>query len=109
MPLSAGTPGRSEFSHGRGYVADPLSNFQSNRQILPWAEGEDKKDQKRDEIARLRLDATNSQENVFPDQYYVQGNPDAFGPGPALVQEAPNIPAGVLPQPIYRTGVYREE
>ena len=108
MALSSGTPGRSEFSHGRGYVADPQSDFQSARSILPFGQGQDKKDQMRDRIAMNRLDATNSQEVAIPDNYYALGNPDAFGPGPALVQEKINRPAGVLPQPVYRTGVNRE-
>lgn len=108
MALKAGTPGRSEFSHGRGYVPDPRSDFQTGRSTLPWAQGEDKKDQKRDEIAHLRLDGTNNAENVIPDMYYVEGNPDAFGPGPALVQEDVNRPVGALPLPIWRYGVNRE-
>jgi hypothetical protein len=102
------TPGRSEFSPGRGYVPDPRSDFQQGRQNLPFAEGPDKKDMVRDEIARKRTDPTNSQEVIFPDMYYAEGNPDQFGPGPALVQEPVNRPVGVVPQPVWRYGVARE-
>lgn len=109
MALAAGgTPGRSEMSHGKGMMAHPQSDFQSNR-VLPFQEGEDRHDLVNRYRAELRLDPTNSAEVLEPDMYTVEGNPDMFGPEPAMIQEDVHRPAGAIPLPIYRTGVYREE
>jgi hypothetical protein len=90
-------------------MTEPKSDYQSYRGPFPWSTGEDRRDQQNDYIAHLRSDATNANEVIIPDNYYVPGNPDAFGPNPPMVQEDPNRPAGAIPLPIYRTGVYREE
>lgn len=105
MPLSSGRPGRSEFSHGKGKYANPNSDF--TRAELPWGPGEDKRDVHLQRQAELRYDATNEFETI-EDMYVAKGNPDAFGPGPELVQERPLRPSGSYKQPIVRTGVDRE-
>ena len=108
MPLLSGaTPGRSQFSSGKGRFTEPRSDFQSQRS-LPWPVGEDKHDVELEYRAQQRTDPTNNMEAILPDMLYVEGNPDQFGPGPALVQEAPNRPSGPLPQPRYRYGVNRQ-
>lgn len=94
-------------SHGKGRMTEPKSDFQSNRSF-PWQPGEDKRDLVNEYAAQKRIDPTNTTEIIIPDSYYVEGNPDTFGPNPALVQEAPNRPQQAIPLPVYRTGVYRQ-
>lgn len=107
QPLSSGRPGRSEFSHGDGAYPHPESDYQSQRALV-FGQIEDKHDAVRDYRAQKRLDATNPLESV-EDMLYVAGNPDAFGPGPALVKEKKRTPSGNYPQPKYRYGVNRQE
>ena len=106
--LQPGTQPGSEYSYGQGLACDLRSDFQSQR-VLPWAVGEDSHDMLNEYRASLRLDATNPQENLYPDMYFALGNPDAFGPAPALVQEEVNRPKGAIPRPFYRYGVNRQE
>ena len=106
--LQPGTQPGSEYSYGQGLACDLRSDFQSQR-VLPWAVGEDSHDMLNEYRASLRLDATNPQENLYPDMYFALGNPDAFGPAPALVQEEVNRPRGAIPRPFYRYGVNRQE
>lgn len=105
MPLSSGRPGRSEFSHGKGKFANP--NSDATRAELKWAPGEDKRDVHLRRQAELRFDATNEFETI-EDMYVAKGNPDAFGPGPELVQEQAVRPSGAYRQPNLRIGVDRE-
>lgn len=108
MPLKSGRPGRSEMSHGKGLVKNPLSDYQSFRNdVLPFGEGQDKTDLNRDYMEQKRTDAT-VPDDVFEDMLELEGNPDAFGPGPKLVQEDANRPSGSAPQPKLRTGVIRQ-
>jgi hypothetical protein len=106
--LKAGRPGRSEMSHGKGKEIEPLSDFQSTRSSLPGPIGEHRRDALRDIQANNRSDPTNAAEVLIPDGYYINGNPDMFGPDNPLVQETAHRPVGQIPFPIYRTGVYRE-
>jgi hypothetical protein len=106
--LQPGTQKGSEYSFGSGRFKDPRSDFQSQRSDLPFPQGEDENDLLMEYRAQQRLDATNPQENVLPNMLYVEGNPDAFGPGPALVTEPPNLPKGTHAQPFYRYGVNRQ-
>jgi hypothetical protein len=106
-PLASGRPGKSQFSFGRSRYAHPDSDFQSQRS-LPWEVGEDEADQVRDYHASLRSDPTNSMEDLSK-MLYVKGNPDIYGPDQPIVQENPVRPAGRYPQPIYRTGVDRQD
>ena len=108
MALVNGRPGASEMSHGKGAMTEPKSDYQSMRN-LPWTPWEDRRDMQNDYRAHLRSDPTNAAENIIPDLYYAPGNPDIFGPAPALVQEDAVRGAGAIPIPVYRTGVYREE
>jgi len=102
------TPGRSEMSHGRGRYPDPRSDFQSNRNLV-FPQGDDENDLVMAYQASLRTDATVPDDVIMPDMLYVKGNPDAFGPGPELVQEKPNLPRGGYPQPFLRYGVIRDD
>lgn len=107
MPLKPGArPGRSQFSHGKGRVTEPRSDYQSQRALV-FPQGDDKRDAVNRMQAEKRLDATNPLE-VTDDMYYELGNPDAFGPGPQLVQERVEAPPAVYKQPIWRYGVDRE-
>lgn len=100
-------PGRSQMSYGAGLAKNPNSDFQSNRD-LPFPQGDDEEDLTTEYRASLRVDSTVPDDVIIPDMLYVEGNPDAFGPGPALVQETPVRPRGAHPQPRYRTGVTRQ-
>jgi hypothetical protein len=100
-------PGRSEFGYGSGLAKNPESDFQSSR-ALPFPQGEDKRELVTEYRASLRVDSTVPDDVIIPDMLYVEGNPDSFGPGPALVQEKPNRPAKLKPQPTVRTGVIRQ-
>lgn len=105
--LISGTPGASEFSHGKSRYAHPGSDFQTQRK-LPWAQGENETDMVRDYHASLRSDPTNGEEDLSL-MLYVKGNPDLYGPDEPIVQEPRVIPAGKYPQPRYRTGVSRQQ
>ena len=94
-------------SHGEGMYAHPESDYQSQRNLV-FGQVEDKRDQNRLYRQQKRLDATNSEE-ILDDMLYVAGNPDAFGPGPKLVQESKKVPTGVYVQPTYTYGVNRQE
>lgn len=112
-PLRNTKVGRSEFSHGEGMLPHPDSDYQTFRN-LPW---ETTGDKHFEEVGRLiadrRTDYTDATSggafNGENDLFYVQGNPDAFGPAPALVKEAAQRPSGNPPQHEIRTGVIREE
>src|SRR5574337_1688364 len=106
MPLKSGRPGRSEFSHGKGRFVDPRSDYQSQRNLI-FPQGEDKRDVQLHRQSELSLDATNPLENVS-DMPYNNGNADVY-PRPPLIQEKPQYPPAVYPQPIYRYGVDRQE
>jgi hypothetical protein len=101
------TPGRSEMSYGAGLAVNPESDFQSQRDLV-FPQGKDKRDLVTEYRAQLRTDATLADENILPDMLYVEGNPDAFGPGLPLVREAPVRPKGAHPQPKLRYGVDRQ-
>lgn len=101
------TPGRSEMSHGKGLVKEPRSDFQSSRNLI-FPEGQDKTDLTTQYRASLRTDATIPDDVIIPDMLYVEGNPDAFGPGLPLVREDPVLPRGRHPQPKLRYGVDRD-
>jgi hypothetical protein len=113
QPLRNTKVGRSEFSHGEGMLPHPESDYQSFRK-LPW---ETLGDKHFEEVGRLiadrRTDYTDTGSggafNGETDLFFVEGNPDAFGPGPKLVKEGVQRPSGNLPQPVFRTGVIREE
>jgi hypothetical protein len=108
IPLSSGRPGRSQMSHGKGMMAHPDSDAQSVRN-LPWQTESDKHDATNRIRAELRSDPTNSAEVIIPDLYYAKGNPDIFGPAPAMVQEAAYTPPPTYKQPVLRYGVDRQE
>lgn len=92
--LKAGTPGRSEFSHGPGRYPEPRTDYQTWRS-LPWGTGQDKKDLVLLYDAQKMTDPTNSQEDFWPNILYELGNPDQFGPSPALVQTPVQYPKAV--------------
>lgn len=94
-------------SHGRGQFPDPRSNLQNHRN-LQFPEGDDENDLVMEYRASTRVDATVPDDIIMPDMFYVNGNPDTFGPGPKLVQESPVLPRGASPQPYLRYGVIRE-
>lgn len=100
-------PKRSEMSFGAGLVKNPNSDFQSARSLV-FPQGDDKTDLTTEYRASLRTDATVADDVIIPDMLYVEGNPDAFGPGPALVQTEPVRPQGNYPQPRVRGGVTRD-
>lgn len=106
-PLASGRPGRSEMGHGEGAYPHPESDYQSQRSLV-FSQEADKHDANRDYRAQKRLDATNPEE-LQDDMLYVLGNPDAFGPGPKLIQERKRVPSGMYTQPTYRYGVNRQE
>lgn len=99
------TPHQSEFSHGAGLVKEPRSDFQSHRDLV-FPQGDDKTDLTTQYRAELRLDSTLMNENL-EEMLYVEGNPDAFGPGLPLVREPIMRPRGAHPQPKLRYGVDR--
>lgn len=105
--LKASTPGRSEMSHGPGLFAEPRTDFQSWRD-LPWSTGEDKRDLQMLYQAQKRTDPTNGQELFLPNMLYELGNPDQFGPAPAMVQTKVQYPKA-LPQVVAHVfGVTRQ-
>lgn len=108
LPLSEGTPGRSEFGHGKGMMKHPDSDYQSQRQ-LPFTVQSDKHDATNIRRAEFRSDPTNGAEQIIPDMYYAAGNPDLYGPQPAMVQEKAQVAPGLYPQPVLRYGVDRQE
>jgi hypothetical protein len=108
QPLKSGTPGRSEMSHGKGLMTHPDSDYQSQRQ-LHFSIGEDENDVQNKLRAEKRTDPTNGFEIIEPDMYFAKGNPDMFGPQPAMVRESAQVPPAVFPQPVLRYGVDREE
>ncbi|AAN02055.1 gp1 [Mycobacterium phage Barnyard] len=105
-PLKPGRPGRSQMSHGKGMMAHPDSNY--HRADLPFAEASDKHDATNRRRAEFRSDPTNGAESITPDMYFAEGNPDLFGPQPAMVQESAQTPPAKFPQPNVRTGVNRQ-
>lgn len=108
QPLKSGTPGRSQMSHGKGMMAHPQSDYQSQRKLV-FGVASDKHDATNLRRAQFRLDATNGSEVVEPDMYFAKGNPDLFGPQPAMVQEPQQNPPALFPQPVLRYGVDRQE
>lgn len=112
-PLRNTKVGRSEFSHGEGMLPHPESDYQSFRNLVFPVTG----DKHFEEVGRLvadrRTDYTDATSggafNGENDLFFVEGNPDAFGPAPKLVKESVQRPSGNLPQPVFRTGVIREE
>ena len=113
QPLRNTKVGRSEFSGGEGQFPHPESDYQSFRNLVfPVLE-----DKMFGEVGRLiadrRTDYTDAGSGgAFEgenDLFFVEGNPDAFGPAPKLVKEGPQRPSGNLPQPVFRSGVIREE
>ena len=107
QPFKNQEPGRSQMSYGRGQMAHPLSDYQSQRE-LPWRVGEDKRDVQNRLRAERRSDPTNGTENVPWDMYFAQGNPDQFGPGLPLCREKQQSPPVAYKQPILRYGVDRQ-
>ena len=113
QPLRNTKVGRSEFSHGAGLAPHPDSDYQTWRN-LPWETLEDKAmeylrmtaDRRTDYTDMASGGALNEGEN---DLFFEKGNPDAFGPAPKLVQEPVARPSGNLPQPVFRSGVIRED
>lgn len=112
-PLSSGTPGRSEFSHGRSRAPHPDSDYQSGVK-LPWEVAERNQGANRGgftqamrQQAERRLDATRSDEKV-EDMLYALGNPDTGSPDEPIVQERRMRPSGVHRKPVIRTGVIRQ-
>ncbi|AZS12537.1 hypothetical protein HWB99_gp001 [Mycobacterium phage DrLupo] len=105
-PLRPGRPGRSQFSHGKGMMAHPDSNY--HRAELPFPEASDKHDATNRRRAEFRSDPTNAAESIIPDMYEAEGNPDLFGPQPKMVQEAAQIPPARFPQPNSRDRVQRQ-
>lgn len=110
-PLVPGQPQRTEFSHGPGHFAHPESDFQSHREFAFTQDREPLIDQYRDWVTDKRTDPTDPTSVGHEDQanLFVAGNPDTFGPGPALVKATKVVPSGVAPRPAFRTGVTREE
>lgn len=108
MALKPGArPGRSEFGYGSGLAKEPRSDFQSQRDLV-FPQIEDEDDLVTEYRASLRVDATVPDDIIIPDMLYVEGNPDTFGPAPALVQEKPHYPVGAHPQPKLRYGTTRQ-
>jgi len=100
-------------------MAHPDSDYQTPRAGIPgvvsaefsdseFGPHEDKMDRLGKLIAERRADPTNGEESVYPDLLYAAGNPDVFGPGPALVQEPAVSPPGTFKQPTLRYGVDRQ-
>ena len=96
----------------RDLAPHPDSDYQTFRN-LPWETLEDKSMEYMRLTADRRTDYTDAASggafNGENDLFFEKGNPDAFGPAPALVQEPVQRPSGNLPQPTYRSGVIREE
>lgn len=101
-----GKVGRTEMSFGAGRFAEPKSDFQSQRN-LPWAQGEDKRDNMLRQQSEARTDPTNSAERI-EDMPYVLGNPDMYGPDQPLIQEKVVRPSRLKKQPVLRYGVDRQ-
>lgn len=107
-------PGRSEFSHGKGLAGNPDSDYQSQRKLM-WEVAERDQGSKRGGYtasmkmqAEKRMDSTVVNE-TDESMLYALGNPDAFGPGPKIVQEAAVRPSGQYRIPEVRYKVTREE
>jgi len=112
QPLRNTKVGRSEFDHGSGMVPHPDSDYQTFRK-LPFATLEDKNMEWMRMTADRRTDYTDAAsggalQEGENDLFFVEGNPDAFGPAPKLVQEPAQRPSGNPPQHPIRTGVIRE-
>lgn len=110
-PLVPGQPQRTEYSSGPGHFPHPESDFQSHRRLEFTQDYEPLVDQYRDWVTDKRTDPTDPTSVGHEDQanLFVAGNPDTFGPGPALVKATKVVPSGTSPQPVFRTGVTREE
>lgn len=106
-PLIPGQPGKSEFNWGKGRFPNPLSDYQSQRNLAA-PQIEDKMSDVRRFQADLRTDPTDPTSGGYDDNIFLQGNPDTFGPGPAMVKEPVERPATQHPQPVFRTGVDRQ-
>lgn len=66
-------------------------------------------DQIRQFIADRRTDPTDANSGGYDELIFTPGNPDQFGPQPALVKEARLLPSQRYPQFVQRTGVERQE
>ena len=125
MPLKNRTPGGSEMSHGEGRYGNPDSDFQTNTAAgaaLPFGVAERNGGSSSGGFTNemlmetlKRSDPTNSLE--FSGDYGVggaegllgaKGNPDIFGPGPALVVGRAQLPRGAKTRPTLPNGVYRQ-
>ena len=109
LPLQPGQPGKSEYSFGKGMFPHPESDYQSQRSEIVAGVDEDAVANYRRFVADRRTDPTDGSSGGYDDMLFEYGNPDQFGPGPKLVQEGVQLPAGQKPQPQFRTGVTREE
>lgn len=125
MPLKNRGSGFSEMSHGPGRFAHPDSNFQTTTaagSFLPFAPADRNGGSRRGGFTNemlmetlKRSDPTNSLE--FSGDYgpggaegllEAKGNPDIFGPGPALVVGRAQRPRGSKRPPVLPNGVYRQ-
>lgn len=107
-PLQPGRPGRSEFNFGEGHFPHPESDYQSQRSLVVPGD-EDIVSNYRRFVADRRTDPTDATSGGYDDMLFEKGNPDQFGPQPPLVKEPAYRPSGTLPQPVFRTGVTRQE
>ena len=110
-PMEPGAePGDSEYSFA-GLVPHPDLDFQTGQPNMPKGQGT--YDNWHQSLADKRTDTTDS--GSTPD-FFVLGNPDRFGPAPALVRESANkAPSGIdvtrpggKPGAPFPTGVKRE-
>lgn len=108
-PLIPGQPSKSEFGSGPGHFPHPESDYQSQRTELNAPVAFDTlNDDLRKFTADKRTDPTDVNSGGYDENIFLQGNPDTFGPGPALVKQPVYRASGQSPQPVFRTGVTRQ-
>lgn len=113
MPgLSSGTPGHSEFSHGRSRHAHPDSDYQTGV-TLPWEVADRAQGAKRGGLTsdllrqeELRMDGTKSDETT-DEMMTALGNPDMYPDTSRLVEEKAQVRNKQYKQPLIRNGVDR--
>lgn len=108
-PIVPSTPTKTEFGNGPRQFVHPDSDYQSQRELSAPVEFETLTDQYRKFVGDKRTDPTDPTSGGGDDMIHEFGNPDQFGPGPKLASDEIHRPSGVYPQPVFRTGVDREE
>ena len=88
MAVPNATPGESEYSHGPGMFPNPKVDYDKGKSGFPNEGVETLQDQLLQMTASKRTNAARAGESV-EDMYSAYGNPDRYGPNPALVQTPP--------------------